>query len=324
MSTEENVITPTDIFLWSNNIDAIKKELNVELFIFNKNYTPYSAQITSEMQRQLPALFLYDILNTINLGAGTGLSIVDITSSALDKNQNILRHTELGKVGRAETLLHLIENCRDDIVQFDESEHEFKRIKGVIARFTHPDIKTFYSVKLMKQTETVHNGLCWQIDNGVFDAMKPQVAFKIPADNQVLIIDGDIFAFNQNKFATLFNHDARALKEAEQKGAEIDEKFKLNMPTIGQGIAFMATAKRSLLNKLLKVEVGLITQDNVIDIADDMQIELMTSDAGEIILMDDKDVSVFLDILLDNFIQSDATGNHYLVKNKKPIEVAGE
>ena len=33
---------PTDIFLWANNTDGIKKELDVEIFLFNKNYTPYT------------------------------------------------------------------------------------------------------------------------------------------------------------------------------------------------------------------------------------------------------------------------------------------
>ena len=322
MSTTENI--KPDPFLWVNNIDGIKKEFNVELFLFNKNYTPYAAQISSEMQRQLPAIFLYDIINALYLGSATGMSVVDIINATSDKNQNVLCHVKIENVGRAETLIHLIETRRDDIVQFDELEHNFKRIKGVVARFTRPDIATFYVIKLIKQTETVHSGLCWQIDNGVFDAMKPQVAFKIPTDNQVLIVGNDIFVFNQAKFATLFKYDVRALKEAEQKGAEIDKKFKLNMPTIGQGIAFMATSKSSLLKKLLAVDVGLITQDDVVEIADEMQIELMTSDDGAIILMDDKDVNVFLDILLDNFMQSDTTGNHYLVKNKKPIELAGE
>ena len=29
----------TDIFLWANNTDGVKNDLDVELFLFNKNYS---------------------------------------------------------------------------------------------------------------------------------------------------------------------------------------------------------------------------------------------------------------------------------------------
>ena len=35
----------TDIFLWANKTDAQKNDLNVELFLFNKNYMPYSMPV---------------------------------------------------------------------------------------------------------------------------------------------------------------------------------------------------------------------------------------------------------------------------------------
>lgn len=48
--------------------------------------------------------------------------------------ENVLLRTDLEKVGRAETLIHLIEHERHDIVEFSEQEHEFKRIKGIVAK----------------------------------------------------------------------------------------------------------------------------------------------------------------------------------------------
>ncbi len=68
------------------------------------------------------------------MGAGTGLGVRDFELS--DGEENVLLRTDLDKVGRAETLIYVIENQREDIVEFSEEEHEFKRIKGILARFT--------------------------------------------------------------------------------------------------------------------------------------------------------------------------------------------
>ncbi len=128
----EDKTEPTDIFLWANQTDAIKNELDVELFLFNKNYTPYSTSFASSINNQIKPLFLFDYINFVNLGAGTGLSVGDYELS--EAEDSVLLRTELEKVGRAETLIHLIETQRNDIVEFSEDEHEFKRIKGVVAR----------------------------------------------------------------------------------------------------------------------------------------------------------------------------------------------
>ena len=91
----------TDIFLWANQTDARKNDLNVELFLFSKNYTPYSMPLSSSIEQQLRPLFLFDYINQVNLGAGTGLSVRDYEMS--EAEENVLLRTELAKVGLAET-----------------------------------------------------------------------------------------------------------------------------------------------------------------------------------------------------------------------------
>ena len=43
-----------DVFQWANEVDEIKNNVTVELFLFNKNYTPfkirYSDQLTSNVK----------------------------------------------------------------------------------------------------------------------------------------------------------------------------------------------------------------------------------------------------------------------------------
>ena len=119
----------TDIFQWANKIDSMKRELEVELFLFNKNYTPYSLPYNGYVRENLKPAFLWDLIRDITFGAGTGLAVKPLEE--YDPNSQMITYTELAKVGRAETLLHLIETARDDIVQFSEEEHEFKPLAEV-------------------------------------------------------------------------------------------------------------------------------------------------------------------------------------------------
>ena len=57
----QNVI---DIFNWANLVDGIKNDLEIELFVFNKNYTPYSLRHDGTLATQIRALFLYCLLYT--------------------------------------------------------------------------------------------------------------------------------------------------------------------------------------------------------------------------------------------------------------------
>lgn len=309
----------TDIFLWANNTDGIKKELDVEFFLFNKNYTPYTTHFGSDLNAQIKPLFLYDYINFVNLGAGTGLSVRDYEMS--EGEDNVLLRTDLGKVGRAETLIHLIEHERHDIVEFSEEEHEFKRIKGIVARFTHKDDpkKAFYAVKAIQQGQVLKGATAWEFREGKFGAFTADVGLKVPADNQVLIIDKDIFAFNQAKFEKLFNYDYKKQFLADQKVEEIEKQFKLSFPD-GLDLQSLVRERKKIVNKLQKMEIGAVTQEQAIEYADTMQLELMTDDAGAIIIMDGNDLDTFVNLINEDYITSEITGRRYEIKSKKLLD----
>jgi len=309
----------TDIFLWANNVDAIKKELDVELFLFNKNFTPYSTQFATELNAQIKPLFLYDLVNFVTMGAGTGLSVRDFELS--DGEENTLLRTDLEKVGRAETLLHLIEKERHDIVEFSQEEHEFKRIKGIIARFTHKDDpkKAFYAIKAVSQGQVLNGATSWEFRDGKFGAFQADVGLKMPADNQVLIIDSDIFVFDQGKFEKLFNYDYKKQALADQKVEEIIKHFKLSFPD-GLDLQSLVRERKKIVNKLQKMDIGAVTQEQAIDYADTMQLELMTDDAGAIIIMDGNDLDTFVNLINEDYITSEITGKRYEIKSKKLLD----
>jgi hypothetical protein len=310
---------PTDIFLWANNTDGIKKDLDVEFFLFNKNYTPYSTHFASDLNAQIRPLFLYDLINFVNLGAGTGLTVRDFELS--DGEENALLRTDLPKVGRAETLLHVIENERSDITEFSQEEHDFKRIKGIVARFSPKDDrkKAFYVIKAISQGNVLTGATSWEFREGKFGAFQAEVGLKMPTDNHVLIIDKDIFVFNQSKFEKLFNYDYKKQALADQKVEEISKLFKLSFPD-GLDLQTLVRDRKKIVNKLQKMEIGAVTQEQAIEYADEMQLELMTDDAGAIIIMDGNDLDTFVNLINEDYIVSEITGKRYEIKSKKLLD----
>lgn len=308
----------TDLFNWANQTDSIKNELRVEFFLFNKNYTPYTTTVSDELDSQIKALFLYDVINDVNLGAGTGMSVRDYELS--DKEENTVLRTDLEKVGRAETLIHLIEHQREDIVEFSEQEHEFKRIKGIAARFSRRDgTGAFYVIKQVSTGQAVQGATAWEFEGGSFKPFTPDFGWKVPGDNQVLIVDKDIFIFNQSKFERLFNYEFKKQLLADQKVAEIEKQYKLSFPE-GTDLQSLVMEKKKIVNKLQKLEIGSVTQEQAIEYADTMQLELMTDDEGKIIIMDGNDLDMFVNLINEDYITSEVTGRRYEIKSKKLLD----
>lgn len=324
MASNDNSPEVTDIFLWANNTDSIKNEIDVELFLFNKNYTPFSTNFGSSLNSQIKPLFLFDYINFVTLGAGTGLTVRDYELS--EAEDNVLLRTELEKVGRADTLIHLIEHERHDIVEFSEDEHDFKRIKGVLARFSHKDNpdKVFYSAKLIQQGSTLKGATAWEFKDGKFGQFQADVGLKMPGENQVLIIDKDIFIFNQSKFERLFNYDYKKQALADKQVAEIEQKYKLSFPD-GLDLQSLVKERKKTITKLQKLEVGAVTQEQAIEYADSMQLELMTDESGAIIILDGQDLDTFVNLINEDYITSEITGKRYEIKSKKLLgEPEGE
>lgn len=308
----------TDIFLWANQTDAVKNDLQLELFVFNKNYTPYSINFSNELESQLRAMFVNDAINTVIFGAGTGLSVRDYELS--EAEENVLLRTDLEKVGRAGTLLHLIENERKDIVPFSESEHEFKRIKGIVLRCR--DLvakKTFYVVKAVQQSNVLVGAVSWQLSGGTFAAFEPEIGVKLPTDNQVVIINGDIFVFNQTKFEKLFQYEYKKQLLADQKIEEIEKAYKLSFPD-ELTLQSLVKDRPKIVNKLQKLEVGEVAQEKVLEYADEMQLDLMTDDNGAIIIMDGRDLDMFVGLINEDYMTSEVTGKRYEIKSKKLLD----
>ncbi len=215
-----------DIFQWANWADANKKDLLIDLFLFNKNFTPYVLPLkTSTIEDQMRSLFLYDMINFVETGAAVGLSVRDYATN--DQTENVLLYSELESIQRASTLTYLLGD--DNIAEFNEQEHELKRMHGIVARFSDPKDpdKTFYIAKQLQRSQTLSGSLTWQVSGSDFGELNADAAFKIPADNQVLIAGRKVFAFNPKKFVNLFKQDPSSDITAKQIAKHLTEKFAL-------------------------------------------------------------------------------------------------
>ena len=309
----------TDIFQWANLTDGVKNELDVKFFLFNKNFTPFTTSFSSELNSQIKPLFMFDMINFVNMGAGTGLSVRDYEMDG-GNSKDVLLRTELSKVEHAKTLINLIETQYSEIVEFSEGEHEFKRMKGILARFTDKNGKKFYVAKQIMQGQVLRGATAWEFRDGKFGAFEPEFGLKIQPDNQVLIVEDDIFIFNQGKFEKLFNYDYKKQVLADKKVLEIEQKYKLSFPD-GLDLQTLVREKRKVASKLEKMEnIGEISQEKVVEYADEMQLELMTDDDGSIIIMDGNDLDMFVNLINEDYIVSEITGRRYEIKSKKLLD----
>ena len=318
-SPTDTVHEQTDIFLWANQADAHKDQLEIDLFLFTKGYTVYATNYAKELKNQLKVLFLYDMITNVQTGAATGLEVREFEAAAAE--DNVLERTTLDKVEHAQEVIEQILYGEEGLEVFHEGEHEFKKVKGIIARFSRPDAEPFFIAKLIPQSQVLKGTTAWMYNGDSFQPFSADAGLRVAPDNQVLVAGGDIFAFNETKFIRMFGYDAKKFAVAEEKIAEIEKHFKLKFP---EGLTFDALVRdtKPLVTKLQKVEVGMVTQDQVIEHAEEMGLELMTDDAlGAIIIMDAKDAAKFVNLLNDDYVTSDMTGLKYELKGKKELKI---
>lgn len=308
----------SDVFAWANNLVQFKDELNIELFLINKNYIVYRTSLGKDLDKQLEPLFIDQMLDYVLEGAAEGLIVR--TFEEAEAEQKVLQRTWLGNVDKAKETLNWLKNQEHDIELFVEEEHDFKRIKGLMARVSHPGIdEPFYVFKVLPQSNIMRGKTGWMLRSGSFKAFDADAALRIPPEPQLLLLGQDMFVFNQTKLKQLFGYDAKEASIAKQKVAEIMANFKLSFDE-GLDMNSLVKGKAALIKKLQKIEPGLVKQEELMNHAGELEIDLMEDEAGAIIIMDDKDLSKFINLLNDDYHESALTGQRYEIVKKKLLK----
>lgn len=309
----------TDVFAWANNLVQYKDELKIDLFLINKNYILYKTSMAGTLAKQLEPLFIDEALEYILEGVEKGLKVR--TFEEAEAEENVLQKTWLGNIDKAREVINWVKTQEHEIEVFVEEEHDFKRIKGVMARVSHEGLeKPFYMFKVLPSSNVMRGKTGWMLRQGKFMPFDADAALRIPSDPQLLLIDQDMYVFNQAKLKSLFGYDAKEASIAKAKVAEIEANFKL---TFDEGITMNALVqgKKSLVKKLQKLDTTALKQEDVMNQAEELDIDLMEDDNGSIIIMDDKDLAKFVNLLNEDYIESPVTGLKYEIIRKKPLKL---
>ncbi|MDB5170110.1 MAG: hypothetical protein JWN82_506 [Candidatus Saccharibacteria bacterium] len=307
----------SDVFLWANNLVQYKDDLKIDVFLINKNYVVYKTARGGGISKQLEPIFVDEMLEYVLKGAAEGMIVRDF--EAAEAEDKVLQRTLLSNVDKAKEVLGWVRTQEHEIEVFVEEEHDFRRIKGIMARVSHPQMdKPFYIFKVLPQSNIMRGKQGWMLRGDKFVPFDADAALRIPTEPQLLLLDQDIYVFNQTKLKQLFGYDAKEASIAQQKVAEIERNFKLTFD--GENtMQTLVKGKKSIIKKLQKLDPSAIKQDDLVNHAEEMGVELMQDEAGAIIIMDDKDLVRFVNLLNDDYIESPLTGERYEIVRKKPL-----
>ncbi len=310
----------SDVFLWANNLVPIKEELDIDIFLFNKNYVVYRTKVSKDLVRSFQPLLIDGLLEFVLQGAAEGLQVRDFEEG--EAEDNVLQRTELKNVQKAQELLNWVKTQESVIENFVEEDHDLKRVKGILARCRHKELKNpFYIIKLLPGSMVMKGATSWMLRDGKFVPFDAEGSMRFPGDNQLLVLDQDIYAFSQTRLEQLFGYNAKKYGIALKKMQEIQANFTFNFD-IGLSWENLVQGQKTLVNKLQKIDASGITQTDLMDHAEELGINLMTDNDGAIIIMDVKDLVKFLNLLNDDYVESPLTGKRYEIKSKKPLRVA--
>jgi len=315
----------TDVFAWANNLLAYKETLKIELFLVSKSYIPYRVSLAAELKKQLEPLFIDGLLEYLFDGAETGMIVRGFEQA--EAETGVLQRTRVSKVENARSLVAWLKTQEHEIETFNDDEHDFGRMKGLLARVSHPEMKQdVYVAKVLPKSNVMQGKAGWMVRGGKFVPFDADAALRIPSDNQLLILDDDLYVFSQARLKQLFSYDAKEALIAEKKVEEITANFRLSFPE-GENLQTMVAAKKGAVKKLQKIDPGLVKQEQLLEHASELGVDLMEDDSGAIIIMDEKDLGKFVNLLNDDYMESPLTGQRYeIIKKKllKPDEDEGD
>jgi hypothetical protein len=307
----------SDVFAWANNLFEYKEDLVIELFWINKNNVLYRTKLDPALANQMQPLFIDNTRELVLDGAEQGIVVRDIADG--EAEQGVLQRVRWKKVEKLREVMHWIRTQEHEIELFTDEEHDLKRIKGALVRISHPKMpQPFYIVKALSGGQMLKGNGTWMVSGKTFKPFEA-AALKVPVEAHMLILDQDLYVFNQSKLDRLFGYDGKKNSIAEKKVRQIEDHYKLSF---AEGIDLQSAIQgnKSMINKLQSIEIGELKQEQIIDHAEEVGVDLMTDDNGAIIIMNQKDLSKFVNLLNDDYMESNLTGQRYEIIKKRPLK----
>lgn len=318
LAEPEEAYQESDVFAWANNLFEYKEDLVLELFWINKNNVVYRTKTDVSLANQMQPLFIDNTLDQVLEGAEHGIVVRDFSDG--EAEEGVLQRVPWKKVEKLREVMHWIRTQESEIELFTDEEHDLKRLKGAFVRVSHPKMpKPFYIIKAISGGQMLKGQGTWMVNGKVFKAFEA-AALKIPAEAHLLILDQDLYVFNQAKLDRLFGYDSKKNAIAEKKVRQIEELYKLSFAD-GLDLQSAVAGNKALINKLQNIKItGELKQEQLIDHAEELGLDLMQDEAGAIIIMSQKDISKFVNLLNDDYMESNLTGERYEIIRKRTLK----
>lgn len=305
-----------DIFLWSNNIVQYLESLKTDLYFFNKQYTVFKLKLGESTSRYVQPIFIDPILEAVFDGLEKGMVVRRFEDAASE--DNVLQKTDTDKVDGLREVLSRIKT--GDVEAFNQENHDIKRMKGVIAYSRHQETKPFFVIKALSAASFIKGEAAWLVQGDTFKPFDGLAGMKLPIDTQLMVIGKEVFVFKEPKLKQLFGYDVKAASIAEKKAKEIQANFTLRFPE-GADMQTLLKGKTAIIKKLQQIDPRAVTQNALLDHAEEMGVDLMTDEQGAIIVMDDRDMTAFVNLLNEDYITSPITGERYEIIKKRPLKL---
>lgn len=320
LAEPEEKYEESDVFVWANNLFEYKEDLVLELFWINKNNVVYRTKTDQSLANQMQPLFIDNTLELVLDAAENGVAVRDFSDG--ESEQGVIYRVQWKRVEKLKEVMHWIRTQESEIELFAEEEHDLKRLKGTLVRVSHPKMpKPFYIIKAISGGQMLKGQGTWMVNGKVFKAFEA-AALKIPHEAHMLVLDQDLYVFNESKLDRLFSYDGKKNSIAEKKVRDIEEHYKLSFAD-GLDMQSAVAGNKSLISKLQNIEItGELTQDKLMDHAEELGVDLMTDDTGAIIIMNQKDLGKFVNLLNDDYMESNLTGVRHEIIRKKPLKPA--
>lgn len=307
----------SDVFAWANNLFEYKEDLTVELFWINKNNVLYRTKTDQSLANQMQPLFIDNTLELVLDAAENGVVVRDFSDG--EGEQGVIYRVQWKRVEKLREAMHWIRTQESEIELFTEEEHDLKRLKGALVRVSHPKMKQpFYIIKAISGGQMLKGQGTWMVNGKVFKAFEA-AALKVPHEAHMLVLEQDLYVFNESKLDRLFSYDGKKNSIAEKKVREIEEHYKLSFAD-GLDLQTAVAGNKSMINKLQNIQIGELKQDQLMEHAEELGVDLMLDDAGAIIIMNQKDLGKFVNLLNDDYMESNLTGVRYEIIRKKPLK----
>jgi hypothetical protein len=320
LAEPEEKYEESDVFAWANNLFEYKEDLVLELFWINKNNVVYRTKTDQSLANQMQPLFIDNTLELVLDAAENGVPVRDFADG--EGEQGVMYRVQWKRVEKLREVMHWIRTQESEIELFSEEEHDLKRLKGALVRISHPNMpKPFYIIKAISGGQMLKGQGTWMVNGKIFKAFEA-AALKIPHEAHMLVLDQDLYVFNASKLDRLFSYDGKKNSIAEKKVRDIENHYRLSFAEC-LDLQSAVTGNKSLINKLQNIEItGELTQDKLMEHADELGVDLMADESGAIIIMNQKDLGKFVNLLNDDYMESNLTGLRYEIIKKRPLKPA--